>query len=530
MPEIIRLDEDFNYYLKNWKENTQATANQIKLWPQNKKIPHELLGNDAENCMRLLESDGFDGKPVGSVGKRMARAYFWDGENHKWPHIKDILRFGLFFHLGLYKTLALIIKRKWEDFFYYEMHLRGTRIKRDDIDDDSVWRSLKNTAEANQISRDNYKIFTDGESGELFKLFEAHNKFASNPGYDEEHFDILIRHMMEARMYLVGTNSNELERFIQEQEKEIAHLKQATKIEEETFWIKKCQWIEMKNEIGSQLLYLENQRLKNENIRQRWMATFGEIYIDYMEKNTLRIVFQMRLDLKEADPNLTIEEIKKIELEEDKNEFQKLRIMKMEIELMMIIGEPNGVPVYGQELIDYKKECADLLREIRKRTHSDAYNHYKFTKDQIKKLDEYYIEAGKIYEQFMKIHREEIGFDLRSVQIFQEIYDKVNELYKIMGLDIPDDTIIQGNTIQEQINWLENQIIGMEKEIETIKNEQYILTTDMDIKEKIASMASDELVEKTKMAMERKIDEIEKEIEILKKKLLEIFGEEGISC
>jgi hypothetical protein len=74
-------------------------------------------GKSNPNPLRLLEEDGWDGKPVGSLTGRSAQSFFDDNENHVFPPLRDLVRIGIFFGLDIYRTTLLAINGEWEQFF-----------------------------------------------------------------------------------------------------------------------------------------------------------------------------------------------------------------------------------------------------------------------------------------------------------------------------------------------------------------------------------------------------------------------------
>ena len=111
------LCDDLDSYLGDWGSNAERTEAQQQNWPKG-KLSHRQLGQDAKDALRLMENDGWDGKPVCSVTANSAERFWSRQTDHMVPRIRDLVRFGLFFHLGFYQIVALILKAEWERFIY----------------------------------------------------------------------------------------------------------------------------------------------------------------------------------------------------------------------------------------------------------------------------------------------------------------------------------------------------------------------------------------------------------------------------
>jgi hypothetical protein len=293
-------------------------------------------------------------------------------------------------------------------------------------------------------------------------------------------------------MHLHALDSPEVEHFITRQKEEQKKLQIASAEDQEEFWIKKCSWIEAEQEIGRILLARENQRLKNFNILQKWNSQFGEVYLRLVEVECRYHSLGRQAQIKEADRSLSAEEVERFDAERRKEEEEKIKKLMQDIaaaHLLTLFG-PNGTACGGEELKSYQKECKKMLLEIFKRTHADVVDIYNFTDNQKRKLREYFDKA-------IQIRDEEQGLDERSVGVLQEILASVKSIWETMGIDVNAESIIQGATLKEQLDWFEAQIKKLEEAKKHIDAELYALRTDKDVQEKLATMASEETIANT---------------------------------
>ena len=508
---ISLLKDDLDGYLKGWKENVAATEAQQLKWPQNQKISRKLLGKDENNSLRLLIEDGGDGKTVGSVTANTARCFFWDADGstrHVFPPDKDLIRLGKFLHLGLYATLALVLKAQWELFF--------SKIKDCEKKPDyrSLFEMLKNDVEdAKKYSLD-FNLGQNKRLGinELFDELEKIGNMVSEEGHDQNSFESLIHQMILDNVHLISPDSDEFKAFIKRQEKEVNLLKGASDELAETFWLKKCIYHECESELGRLLLDRENIRLENANINNKWLSIFGEFYLPLKELEYQYYALQRRIQLiEELGPQITPEELFDIENQKLREEERKIQKLKEAIAFAQL-PDIEGITASEEQISAYEAEALKVLREIWKLTHEDVINTEKFTEKQKRQLRGY-------FDQVMEIRSSEKGLIKRSLSVLLDILAKAKSIWEYMGLEVRAESIIAGETLQDQIAWLDNRISSLEVQIQNLRNELLNMINDKDIKEKHACLSSDEQIEKIKVQMKDRTVVFQKEIQNLKKSI-----------
>jgi hypothetical protein len=114
------LKDDLSDVIDEYETNPAITKEQRRIWKRqgpSHAITQRMLGNTDEKSLRLLEEDGFDGNTVGSLSSKSAQR-FWDyNTGHIFPPTRDLVRFGVFMHLDIYRIVALVLKGEWERFF-----------------------------------------------------------------------------------------------------------------------------------------------------------------------------------------------------------------------------------------------------------------------------------------------------------------------------------------------------------------------------------------------------------------------------
>ena len=486
--EITTVASDLDYYCDTWKSNENATQAQRDEYGYS-KIAHTQLGKDDPKSLCLLAGDGFDGETLGSVGRLATRKFFYF-EDHLFPPDRDLLRFGMFFHLGFFRTLHLVIKNQWEIHLFQQKKGVDYIAAVKEHDDDELLRHL-NSFKLGLNKR------LDCEA--IFDLFEEHGQMASVLGYDQQRFAILVEQMIKSRVLYCANNGPELQTFIINQQEELALLKETSCEQEQEFWLKKCCWMAIQNELGGKLLLREEVRLKNFNINIRWLSIFGALFQDLLERQMYVLQLERRLEIKRMDPKLTETEIDKLvdeSMKKDQAELEKLKEQAMMSALLCIMG-PNGSKASGDEVKEYEKEVRKILNEIWRRTHPDGMQLKKeFTERQRQRLREFFEEA-------MKIKHSEALLDVRSLPVLQDILEQVMAIYASAGIELEPDTIIRGTTMEEQMAWLEKEIQRREREIGDLRAEITAMAMNQDIREKQASMATEESRKETMESLEQ---------------------------
>lgn len=505
---ISSLHEELTRYLEGWATNQDATQAQKKCWPQNRELTREAIGCDHEHSLRLLIEDGLDGQPVGTVPVRIVKHYFQDNEEHIWMPDRDLIRLGVFLHLGFFKTLALVLKGQWERFSLKQM-------------------SGKKEGSTPQKAMEISVRFKPGLNGcadkkKLYRLFEENGGLASSEGYDNDQFGILVDQMILSYCHLFETCSRELDDFIKRQKEDQKAAADATEDLSEAFWIKKCVWIELQNEVGDKLLELESYRLKAAKVNDKWIKTFGHVFLPLMEVKFTCHALQRRIQLKQAGgPQLSLAQIEKIEEENRKEETERLEALKADMAEAIMNGmyERNTRCLGGEELTGFERECKKVLREIYKHAHPDGIGHHGFSENQKAKLREY-------FDRAIRIRATELGGDFRQLDVLCDILASVKSLWDSMGIEIREETVIQGDNLHEKLQWLEMRTRTLEEEIRNIKAEIFAYANDLNVKERQACLTSKEQIAQTLKQMEEKKKEYERQVADLEAQFLTMFQTE----
>jgi len=466
-------------------------------------------------CLKEREAAG-DFNPAGELPVNAVLEYLRGDRDIRGLSPGDFMRFGSYCHLGFHRMLALVVKGEWE--WYISQRLPSGRCLEDIVDE--------GLARVREISSGFSLTMERGAvAAGLYRLFEDHGSLAGKSGCDEDDFRDLVRHLILADVYLFAGNSPEMTNFVAGEEAQRGVLKGVSSGAAEDFWRKKRVWIELENEAEALLLKLEEQALRNRQIQRRWMSTFGHIYIPLLESEYSYSSFTYRIRCKEENHLLTLEDIEVLEEESRLVEEEHLARLKKNGRVRRELPGSGGIPLDDEEMEDYEKECKKLLRKIWRLTHPDTIEREKFTQEQKKKLRAYFEEAVP-FQDGGSLEDEEIALTMRSLAALKDLLAKVEAVWKSMGLDCNEHAVIQGETLAEQLSWLDSRINSLEDEAGQIRAEIMASVNDPESLEMVACLDSPEEIARISEEMSTKLKWYEEQLPLLKQKLLELFGDE----
>ncbi len=492
LENITTLAMDLELHCSNWGINPRVTETQHKLWPGS-ALAHAALGTDDPGCLRLLKEDGHDGEPVGSCPSARATGFFGATE-HLSPPERDLVRFGVFCHLGFFRILHMVVKNQWEQFVLGENGRQA--------ESQAPFAELLVQFEDGDLARllDRFRMGPGRRAGaeEIYLLLEEHGHLASKLGFDRRRLSALVDQMILSRVHCCGAGSPELDSFAARQEQEIALLREAGREEEDAFWLKKSCWLTIQCELEDKLLLREDIRLRNFNVTMEWMALFGTVYIELLEAQMHCHQLERRVAIKKAEPSLSDEEIDrrvKESIEEELASIKKVRGDALQAASLGPLHWPEGEDLSDEQLDRYREDAKKIIREIWRLTHPDTLNRA-FTERQRERLRAY-------LEQVVKIRKSEAQLDVRAISVLRDILTEVKELYDVMGVDLEPKSVIRGDTLADQTTWLENEIQKVECQIKELMAEIQAMSMDQDIREKTASMAGEGTRKATLLGLEQ---------------------------
>ena len=183
------------------------------------------------------------------------------------------------------------------------------------------------------------------------------------------------------------------------------------------------------------------------------------------------------------------------------------------------------------ELQRYRLRAKKLLRELRVKTHEDRLRHdpayAKLTEKQKEELHAMLLEA-------LQISLDEIGFpegciehDTRSIPGLETALARVDAILENAGIDTRIELVIQGKTLREQLEWLQEGTKSLERRIESARAELHALATDMEPERMRQVLASPEQHERIQEAMKKKASEYVEKAERIEHDIDTLFKQDG---
>lgn len=531
--------EDLKYRLREYNESFKSEGEnrypkrQRETWAREGRcqaITQSTFGYDDENCLRLLAECGYDGKPVSSQKANTTRRWFEDSSGHIFPPQEDILRTALFFALDFYTLLHWVLKADFEEFLVkkderYAFGVGESLLTITTSYNDEAWQGyLKDTLTT-------YHHQLNAEA--LFRLFEQNWQLATSAGYNRKNFATLVENLFMENLLCYENHSEKVKNFGEYQKKLIEQAQTGTREDQDLLWRNRCVWQTLLDELDTIFIDIENARLKNAETEQNYLRLFGPIIIEQTELETEIKLMERRLFFMRSEPGITDEELdEKIretqeQLERDMAELRLKSAIAMETAAAQA-WESFGAPMPPGALEEEKECCKQEIRAIRKMTHPDILmnnpEYANLSEEQKKELKEILLDA-------LKISPSELGYppnfayhDMRSLEGLRQVRKRVEMILKTSNIQVELQYQIQGETIHEQIAWLEEEIILLENRLNAAKGQFAAMLTDPNVQSKKALINNTDRqkdfvkrMEQRNNALKSQRDELREEIKTLRK-------------
>ena len=413
---------------------------------------------------------------------------------------QEAIRFGQALGLSLTRTIALAAKARWQGSISAAIGVAA--------DPTQLSEYIRNCP---QEAMERLTWVGNGDEGtrvvdELYQGFLESGFLAGSKPVSREEFLELAGIILDRRLHLFPADSAELIEFAFGREGTKALLAGENGAEAQRYWIIHATWRELEEEVATLLLRLEKQTLKNEQINQRWMETFGHLYVPLMELESIYSDISELVEQVRSNPGLSAEELEELERELSNIHAEAGRDRKREPSQK---GKepggpgPGGIPWSKAEEDAYEEECKTLLRKIWQLTHPDMIGREGFTEAQQRRLMDSYQEA-MAWKEKSQLDEYEIGLARRSTSALRIILDRVERIWEEMGLDGESVARVRGKSPEERLAWLEARIAVLDEEIKEIKADILAVTGDRDSREKEACMVSPERVAAVSAHMEER--------------------------
>jgi hypothetical protein len=541
------LADDLDFLNDGFDTDPNRNARQITEYPKpskGKSITHEQYARETEHGklpLLLFADDGYDGGPVGSLGYKAARAFWYMAGDHIFPPLTDLIRLAFFFHLEIHYAAFLVLKGEWERFYARENGYKtGMGEKFTDVmtitpDETRLQQFTVETANIYETIRSLYQLVRDnaanpsglGAREELARLNQLQYDL-----YDRNGFDALIHELILNKLYLQAIDAPTLADFSAKKRNELETLQNGTSTQQQEFWVAKCAWLELQEQLGDVLLAVEQSRLRNAHIVTDFLKIFGALFVALQEL-VLRVrSLEHRIMLKEAKPELTEAEVVATLRNQEEQDLKTLEKLKCDAELAPWLESEQqsaGGAIDNEAFQVYLRQIKKTLRELFFLIHDDYLRNHpayeRLTDGQKSHLHEMMQRVLAIKQETELCYQQgTVGYENRSLGELLDILAQAKIILNHAGLDIAVEYVICGDTVTERIQWLEKEITRLEKGIRDAKTDLIFLNADQDVREKKAILDCPAQHERIKAEMRGKLADYEAEKNRLEEEYQKLFG------
>lgn len=367
---------------------------------------------------------------------------------------------------NLYKTIVLLLKSEYRNQFFSGS--RNTFFK-------PCFNKIFNTLKYYIENDKPYNFYF--ENDEIVACNEDRIQIAR---YDINAFSDLLSRIIEQELHIKSDNKGINDFIIIELQYNKA-LRESTTQQKEIFFQKRIEYVTLKTKVDDQLYDLETLKKQKELLNQNFFNTFAELLFELEGLKLEHEILGKRKEIKEKFPDLPENEIQtKAEelLENAKNDLITTMENKIRAEVMLSEG---GRVATKQEIDDYFKKSKETLTRIKLLLHPDKLIHnpgyHKLSEGQKKVIKELGVKVFEIKKDELATPSVFVGYSNRSLDVLNKMLETVMTIFEFAGMDV-ENYVIKGNSLEERILWLENEISVLNKILREIKDEVFILIND----------------------------------------------------
>lgn len=519
---MILLREDLQVNLER-PVPVVATTTAAARGPARRKggrsIAQARLGGDHPKALRLQ-----DGAPISQRAGRTVESWFSYGDNHVFPGSEELIRFARFFGLRIIPTLALVLKGLWER---QAAEIAGYKTNMG-VSLEGILQQPGEQPQADTLRRaaDEFNPNTDA----LLELLGQSGELASQADFDRTALQALVKEMIANRLHLLAIESPELADFEGRWNAERLLLKTGTPEEQEAHAVAKASWLLLHDEIADAYMLIEDRRLFNANVGNDYLAIFGKEEIAIQEAFVSSSDLRRRIALKQADPSLTREQLGPLvnRLEEsERRELEKLRA-DAGFATWLAPTPAGGDPMLPEEHADMTRKCKRVLRQLRFALHPNFLEQHPAWAGLSAEHKEYLRTLG---HRILAIRSSElaqpeghVGHEHRLLPALLGALENVEAVLDCSGLTTDFRLRVRGDSLRQQLRWLEKEVRRLEGELQAARDELRALAENNDVRMKEAVLAAKEKHGTIREALQKQAEELRGEVDRLQADLERLFA------
>ena len=432
------------------------------------------------------------------------------GEDHEFPDSEALVALLGGLEVDLYRTLALVLKADWEKTYACSCKKWAPRSGRPLM---PIFTEVQ--------ERDVRAADFNPDTQSLFSLLTAQNYLAEQQGYSMAEFDTLIQQMILSELHLDRNDGPEIATFAAAETARLVMLETASPEEQQAFWSARCRWTQVQESLDELHVQIENRRLRNAETRRAYLALFGKDEVVLQEAVYRHCDLNRRKLLLEANPELTAAQLDDLVETEEERHRKELDDLIFCVTMAPALEKRfhAGGKLDFDAMREYKARATRLLRELRMKIHPDhlrndsAYR--KLTDRQRKELDALLHAAIEVNLDELGVPPGFIEHDMRSVAAMEAALAKVDALLRNAGIDTRIELVIQGETLRDQLAWLQKACQSIDRRIGTARTELHALATDTDAGRMQAVLDSPDQHERIRQELRKATKEYRNKSEIL---------------
>ncbi len=359
------------------------------------------------------------------------------------------------FHLTGPRALAFVLKAMWERFL--------AEPEKEDPDLASEKRS-----------KDGQRFEFIPDPGQLLSVSRA----APNAGFpaDPETLLRLCREIILNDLHRAGLFSPETERYISLAEEEwrleahsppdmVARHRGLRNLQVT------CRW-----NLERSLFTLEKRRIRDQILRARWMAIFGEEYKQRERASEELKELEIQIGLLETDPGLTEQQLEERTAEQRKATQQHLRTIEIETSLGIFLRK-NPLPTLPPaEIAEWESKMKKALFRVWKIIHPDVLERHprfaRLSQGQLRQIEDLRHRLSQM--KSTDLSGATLSEDSRHefLEMVEAMAQKVEKTLQNAGIDLDAELLPPPGSIADRVAWLEKEVHRLES---GIRNANYRL-------------------------------------------------------
>ena len=294
--------------------------------------------------------------------------------------------------------------------------------------------------------------------------------------------------------------------------------------------------MELYDQLGEKILVLEQCKLRNASVNHQFMEAFGEAHLA-LERQLLRLEEAgLRLEYLQSNPGASRAEIEIAIADRVSQQHEQLRRLKHDVFMAPYLKKPMSSTSIGEnDFLNHRAQVKRRLLEIRMILHPDRLVQHPGFPDlsdvQKDRLAALWHELKQISPDEIGYADDQLGALLRSLTLLENILNEAKAILAQPGIDTDVQLIPQGDTLEEQMAWLDEAIEWIDQQTASVIAEVHALERRDDTFRKRDALlsSSPEKKAQVRQEMEALAREYEQEATELEEELEQLLIEREVT-